>query len=130
MTAVRLASQLVQRPEAVAREAGLLAGELGRIAAGTSAISPGPRDRRFADPAWSESPLLKRIVQAYLAGSQAAGAFVADAELDWQDNERMRFLVMNLVAAAAPSNNPLINPAGWKAALDTGGLSVIRGYAP
>ena len=33
----------------------------------------------------------------------------------------------NLVAAAAPSNNPLISPVGWKAALDTGGLSAVRG---
>jgi len=76
---------------------------------------------------WQDYPLLKRIVQGYLAGGQAAEALVADAELDWQDSERMKFLMMNLIAAAAPSNNPLISPAGWKAALDTGGLSAVRG---
>ena len=27
----------------------------------------------------------------------------------------------------APSNNPLISPLGWKAIIDTGGLSIVRG---
>jgi polyhydroxyalkanoate synthase len=125
--AVRFATQLARRPRAVARQAGLLAAELRKVADGTSAIVPGPRDRRFTDPAWQDNPLLKRIVQGYLAGGQAAEALGADAELDWQDSERMRFVMMNLIAAAAPSNNPLISPAGWKAALDTGGLSAVRG---
>ena len=125
--AVRFAARLACRPRTVARQAGLLAAELWKAADGTSAIAPGPRDRRFADPAWRDSPLLKRIVQGYLAGGQAAEALLADADLDWQDSERMRFLVMNLIAAAAPSNNPLISPVGWKAALDTGGLSAVRG---
>jgi len=57
-----------------------------------------------------DNPLLKRVVQGYLAGGQAAEALLADAELDWQDSERMKFLIMNLIAAAAPSNNPLISP--------------------
>ena len=125
--AVRLATQLARRPKALARQAGQLAAELRKVADGSSAIAPGPRDRRFADPAWQDNPLLKRIVQGYLAGGQAAEALVADAELDWQDSERMKFVMMNLIAAAAPSNNPLISPAGWKAALDTGGLSAVRG---
>jgi poly[(R)-3-hydroxyalkanoate] polymerase subunit PhaC len=125
--ALRLAAQLARRPAAVAKQAGWLAAELWKVAEGTSQITPAPRDRRFADPAWRDSPLLRRIVQGYLAGAQASGALLADAELDWQDSERMRFLLMNLVAAAAPSNNPLISPVGWKAALDTGGLSAVRG---
>ena len=125
--AVRFATQLARRPGTVARQAGQLAAELWKVAGGTSEIAPAPRDRRFADPAWRESPLLKRIVQGYLAGGQAAEALLDDAELDWQDGERMRFLMTNLIAAAAPSNNPLISPVGWKAALDTGGLSAVRG---
>ena len=111
----------------MARQAGQLAAELWKVAEGTSAVAPAPRDRRFADPAWRDNPLLKRIVQGYLAGGQTAEALLADADLDWQDAERMRFLMANLVAAAAPSNNPLISPVGWKAALDTGGLSAVRG---
>src|SRR6185437_16986964 len=32
-----------------------------------------------------------------------------------------------LIDAVAPSNNPLISPVAWKAAIDSGGLSVVRG---
>jgi polyhydroxyalkanoate synthase len=35
--------------------------------------------------------------------------------------------VDNFVEGLAPSNNPLISPLGWKALIDTGGLSAIRG---
>ena len=125
--AVRFAARLARRPGTVARQAGQLAAELWKVADGSSAIAPGPRDRRFADQAWRDSPLLKRIVQGYLAGGEAAEALLADADLDWQDRERMRFLMTNLIAAAAPSNNPLVSPVGWRAALDTGGLSAVRG---
>ncbi len=124
---VRYAIQLARRPGTVTRRVGALAGELGKIAVGASAIEAPRRDRRFADPAWSENPLLKRAVQAYLAIGQAAEGLLAEAELDWRDNERMQFLVTNLVAASAPSNYALISPVAWKALIDTGGMSAVRG---
>jgi polyhydroxyalkanoate synthase len=39
----------------------------------------------------------------------------------------VKFATSNLVAAAAPSNNPLISPVGWKAAIDTAGGNVLAG---
>ena len=36
-------------------------------------------------------------------------------------------MLTNLIAASAPSNNPYLNPAAWKAFIDTGGLSLVRG---
>jgi polyhydroxyalkanoate synthase len=126
-SSVRYAVRLARRPGAVTRRAGVLAAELAKVAAGTSAIAPARRDRRFSDPAWTGNPLLKRVVQAYLATGQAAGELLADAGLDWRDNERVKFLLINLVAAAAPSNYPLISPVAWKALIDTGGLSAVRG---
>jgi polyhydroxyalkanoate synthase len=39
----------------------------------------------------------------------------------------MRFLVTNVIGALAPSNNPVISPVAWKAAIDTGGASAVRG---
>ena len=72
---VRYAVRLASRPGTVARRAGKLAAELAGIATGSSAIAPARRDRRFADPAWSENPLLKRTVQTYLAiGRDGRGA--------------------------------------------------------
>ena len=66
-------------------------------------------------------------MQAYLAGAETAQGLLADAELDWRDNEKMQFVVDNFVEGLAPSNNPLISPLGWKALIDTGGLSAVRG---
>jgi polyhydroxyalkanoate synthase len=124
---LRFALGLARRPRTVARHGASLAGELASIAAGRSAIAPGRRDRRFADPAWSGNPLLARVVQAYLACAGTAESLLADAGLDWRDAERMRFVLSNLIDAAAPSNNPLISPEAWKAVIDSGGLSAMRG---
>ena len=124
---LRYAVHLARRPGTVARRAGKLAADLAGIAKGSSAITPARRDRRFSDPAWSENPLLKRTVQTYLAIGQTAEGLLADAELDWRDNERLKFVLTNLIAASAPSNYPLISPDAWKAAIDTGGLSPLRG---
>ena len=52
---------------------------------------------------------------------------MAGAELGWRDDTRLKFLLANLIAAAAPSNNPLLSPAAWKALIDTGGGSAVRG---
>jgi poly[(R)-3-hydroxyalkanoate] polymerase subunit PhaC len=125
-SAVRYAVGLAGHPGAVARRAGALTGELAKVAAGTSTIAAPRRDRRFSDPGW-KNPLLKRIVQAYLATGQTAEDLLADAGLDWRDNERVKFLLTNLIAASAPSNYPLISPAAWKALIDTRGLSAVRG---
>jgi polyhydroxyalkanoate synthase subunit PhaC len=123
----RLAEKLARDPRLVGRHAAQLGGELGKIATGRSQLAPDPRDRRFADPAWTANPLLRRAVQAYLAASAAAEAVVADAELDWRDDTRLKFLLTNLIAAAAPSNNPLLSPVAWKALIETGGGNVVRG---
>jgi len=118
---------LARRPVTVARRAAGLAGDLGSIAAGRSALAPPARDRRFADPAWTANPFLRRLVQAYLAAGGVALELVDDANLGWRDKERVGFVVRNLVDAAAPSNNPLTSPEAWKAVIESGGLSVPRG---
>ena len=126
-SALRFAWALAGQPGLAASRAGGLAAELARIAGGSSGIAPGPRDRRFADPAWSGNALLRRVVQAYLAAGAAATSLVDDVPLDWRDAERMRFAVANLVDALAPSNNPLLSPEAWKAAIDSGGASLVAG---
>jgi polyhydroxyalkanoate synthase subunit PhaC len=124
---LRLAAGLARRPLLVGRETARLGTELARIAAGRSAVGAAPRDRRFADPAWTGNLLLRRSVQAYVAASRSAEAVVAGAELGWRDDTRLKFLLTNLIAAAAPSNNPVLSPAAWKALIDTGGGSTVRG---
>ncbi len=124
---VRLAASLARQPQVVGQHAAGLAAELAQIVAGRSQLTPDRKDRRFTDPAWSQNPLLRRAVQAYLAGGKTAEALLAGAELDWRDSERLRFLLTNLIAAAAPSNNPLLSPQAAKTLLDTGGASAVRG---
>ena len=124
---LRLAAALASRPRLVAGRSRRLAGELGRIAVGGSQVQPSRRDRRFADPAWAGNPLLRRAMQAYLAAAETAEGVVAEAGLDNADSERVGFVLTNLIDALAPSNNPLLNPAAVKAAVDTGGGSVVAG---
>ncbi|WP_199522050.1 PHA/PHB synthase family protein [Geodermatophilus marinus] len=125
-TALRLARALAGRPEEVARRTAGLVGELGRITLGRSDIAPHPKDRRFADPAWTGNPLMRRAMQAHIAGARTAVGLVDAADLDWQDDERIRFSLTNLVDALAPSNTPL-NPLLWKAVIDTGGRNAVSG---
>src|SRR6202048_1749845 len=126
-TWARLGVNLAKQPGAVASRAGTLARELGSVVAGRSHRAPARADKRFTDPAWQHNPLLHRIMQAYLAAAETADGLLADADLDWRDGERMRFVVDNFVEGLAPSNNPLISPLGGKALIDTGGLSAVRG---
>ena len=124
---LRLAAALAARPRLVAGRGTRLAGELARIAVGRSQVQPSRRDRRFADPGWAGNPLLRRTMQAYLAAAQTAEGVVAEAGLDEADSERVGFVLTNLIDALAPSNNPLLNPAAVKAAVDTGGGSALAG---
>ena len=125
--ALRLAVSLVRRPQVAGLAGAAFATELARIARGQSEVAPDRKDLRFADSAWSENPVLRRIVQAYLAAGQTATDILGSAELDWRDSERLQFLLTNLIAAASPSNNPLLNPAAIKTLIDTGGISALRG---
>src|SRR3954451_23130646 len=126
-TAGRLGTALARQPGTVARRTGELARELGRITVGRSELAPGKKDKRFADPAWTGNPLLRWAMQAHLATARTAWELIEDADLDWQDDERIRFSATNLVDALAPSNLPVVNPLSLKAAIDTGGGSALKG---
>ena len=124
---LKLAARLASRPVETTRLTAKTARELGRVAIGTSQVAPGKRDKRFADPAWTGNPVLHRICQTYLVASQTLEHVVDDADLDWRSEQQMRYAVQMLVDALAPSNNPFLNPAALKVALDTGGKSYLNG---
>ena len=126
-TLAALGTSLARHPDAVGGRLKELVEEVGRIAVGRSDIAPSPKDRRFADPAWKGNPLLKRTMQAHIAAARAAVGLVDDVDLDWQDDERIRFALTNIVDALAPSNVPFLNPLALKAAIDTGGRNVVTG---
>ncbi len=124
---VRTALRLAGKPRVLARRAAGTAGELAKVVVGASELAPGKKDRRFTDPAWSGNPVLRRVLQAYLAAAAGTRDLLGDADLEWRDRERMTFVVENLIEALSPSNGPLSNPAALKAALDTGGRNYLRG---
>lgn len=88
---------------------------------------PEPRDRRFSDRAWRENPFLAGLLESYLVSSRWAGRMVETADLPEEAAKKARFALGLLVDALSPSNNPLLNPAVVKEAIDTGGLSLARG---
>jgi len=127
MSTAKWAVSLARRPGTTARRLGGLGAEAGRILIGTSTVAPRRGDRRFTDVAWTENPLLNRLLQLYLAGSHTAEQLALDADLGSRDRTRVRFFLENVIQATAPSNVPLVNPASAKAAIDTAGLSLLRG---
>jgi polyhydroxyalkanoate synthase len=121
-----LARALARTPDAAGRAATLVR-ELAQVAAGTSAVSPARGDARFADPAWTNNPVYRRVGQAYLATAQAITEAVEAADLDWRHAEQARFAAGILVSALAPTNTLPGNPAASRRALDTKGMSLARG---
>ena len=126
MAGVRATRRLLSQSVRLAPRGISLASELAKIMAGSSTLEAG-RDRRFADPGWTDSRARKRFLQAYLALSESARETFSELDLDWKDTEKLGFILDNLIEATAPSNNPLINPAVWKTARDTHGASLLAG---
>jgi polyhydroxyalkanoate synthase len=127
ISGVRFAGRLVRHPGKVAGRTVELATELGKVTIGRSQLQPDEKDRRFADEAWAKNPVFRRTLQSYLAVGDVARGLVDDAELDWGDNQRIKFIVDNAVEAAAPSNNPFLNPKVIKRVIDTGGGNLLVG---
>jgi polyhydroxyalkanoate synthase subunit PhaC len=118
------------QPVPLAREAARLGRDSVRILRGTDEIAPSPRDKRFADPAWSTHPGYRRLAQSYLAVTRSLDGLVDAYEAggaDWREVEQARFALNALTSALAPTNTLLGNPAAVKRAFDTGGRSVLRG---
>ncbi len=124
-----IGSALAQ-PGPVTRGAGRLVRDWASIARGSDEHGPSPKDKRFADPAWSMNPIFRRLGQGYIAlGNQLdrlVDEFEASAD-DWHDVERARFAVGALTSALAPTNTLPGNPAALKRAFDTAGASLVRG---
>jgi Poly-beta-hydroxybutyrate polymerase (PhaC) N-terminus len=65
--------------------------QLASIVTGGSPIGPDNGDRRFADPAFTDHPIYRRVMQGYLALCSQVDAAVAEADLQWKDKELLQF---------------------------------------
>jgi len=126
-SALMLVTQLVNNPTIAARQYLFFLGEFGRIVTGGSELTPEPRDKRFADPAWKESVAYRALAQCYLAWGAALNRVVDEAKMDKREAERVRFVVSLLLDAMSPTNSLAGNPTALKKLVDTGGASVVRG---
>src|SRR5215468_10300042 len=123
-----LLGEMLNNPAVSMRQYVALLAELGRIATGSSALAPDPKDRRFADPAWKTNAAYRVLAQSYLAWANALYRFIDEAKIGGRDAERARFLVSLLVDALAPTNWLAGNPAALKKLVETGGASLLHGY--
>ena len=85
------------------------------------------RDRRFADPAWSDNPAFYSLRQYFLAVSQLTEQLISDAGLSPMTERKARLAAGLILDLLAPTNFLLTNPAALKRAFDTGGASVLKG---
>jgi polyhydroxyalkanoate synthase len=125
--AAKVIGALVTRPGRVGSRAGELGGGLARVVRGVSEIEPAPGDKRFADRAWHENWLFRRLMQAHLTVARTVDGAISEAELDWRSERTARFAAGNIVDALAPTNFPWSNPAVLHEIIDTGGANLIKG---
>jgi polyhydroxyalkanoate synthase len=125
-TVAQVARAVARSPGAATRHAARGLRRQLHVAAGAGEELP-ELDRRFADPAWRDNPFLRRLAQSYLVWSDTLRDGVAQTPLDNRARYRATFLLDNVIAAASPTNVPLVNPASAKLAYDTAGASLLRG---
>lgn len=98
-----------------------------KIMTGQSDLAPDPRDRRFADPAWAANPFYKAGMQYYLAVQKGMARWVDDLDVDEIEKSRARFVSSMIIDAMSPANTLAGNPTAIKKAIETGGVSLMRG---
>jgi polyhydroxyalkanoate synthase subunit PhaC len=131
--------RIASRPGVLAQSLGELALDEGAVALrlargllgadGEPPIDAGAGDRRFADRAWSENPFLRSTAEGYLVASRWAERTLGAAGLPERKERKARFALRLLLDAAAPTNQLWLHPSVLKEAIDTGGLSLARGFA-
>ena len=114
-------------PAAVAKEMPWLTEELTKIALGKSDISFDQRDQRFADEAWRSIPYFRVLGQSYRLFEMWMNRMYESTDGSWQNKARARFAADVISAALSPTNYLATNPAALREAMETSGLSLVKG---
>ncbi len=120
-------SEASAQPRALLEAGGHLASQMARIWLGGGDLTADPKDARFADTAWSENPLYRRIGQSYLAWTRSLDEWLENSGLEGMDRERARFVLNAAKDVTAPVNTLLGNPQALRHLLETRGASVFQG---
>ena len=106
---------------------GQMIGRFGTGTGGPAADLP-RKDRRFADPKWSDQPVFALIHQTYLLLTERLGAMADDVTgVPPERREQLRFMVKVLTEAMSPANFPLTNPLVIQRTMETKGENLVRG---
>ncbi|MEM1131332.1 MAG: alpha/beta fold hydrolase [Pseudomonadota bacterium] len=114
-------------PARTMRHAQAFSEDVVKIFTGKSELSPHPKDKRFMDPAWQFNPFFKAGAQYYLAVQKGMQRWIEDLELDALEKDRANFISNIIIDSLAPTNTFIGNPMAQKRAIDSGGLSLIKG---
>ena len=123
----RLLQRVAVEPGVVTATTLGAASQLLEVLVGRSDVAPDPRDKRFAHPAWSDNPIYRRLLQAYLVEAEPSSTSSTRSSSTPKSRERARFAVSLLTEAAAPTNTLLGNPSALAKAVETRGRSVLTG---
>jgi len=90
--------------------------------------SPDTRDKRFADPEWSQNQFFDFLKQAYLLTAQWAEHLVKDANgIDEHTKAKAEFYVRQITNAISPSNFVLTNPELLRETFSSNAENLVRG---
>ncbi|MDP2520729.1 class I poly(R)-hydroxyalkanoic acid synthase [Shimia thalassica] len=89
---------------------------------------PTPQDRRFKNPLWQSNPYFNFIKQQYLLNSKAIADAVDGLEgLDDLEKHRIEYFSQQIIDMMSPTNFLGTNPDALEKAVETEGLSLIKG---
>ena len=119
------AAQLGKEPETALRQQFAYQAELARIWLGDVADEV-PDDPRFADPAWRDDPVFRRLRQSWHAWTLHLDAWLDASGLEGIERQRGAFLLEIAKEIHAPVNSPW-TPETIRRAIETRGQSLVRG---
>ncbi|MGH9807224.1 MAG: PHA/PHB synthase family protein, partial [Terriglobia bacterium] len=91
-------------------------------------VASDPKDKRFADPEWSQNQFFDFLKQAYLLTVQWGERLVKDASgIDEHTRQKAEFYIKQIGNAIAPSNFVLTNPELLRETLSSNAENLVRG---
>ena len=122
-----LLRETATNPQRNMKHAQAMGMDMVKIMTGQSELAPDPKDKRFKDQAWQYNPFMRAGMQYYLAVQKGMSNWLEDLELDELERDRARFISNIIIDSVAPTNTLIGNPTAQKVAIDSGGLSLIKG---
>ncbi len=130
----------MSRPAELAKQLGELSTQLAALQVQTlhrgmglrdpDLIEPVRYDERFQDAVWYDNPFFDHLKEVYLLYTHwLQDVIESTPDVATQDAQKAGFLVRQVLNAVAPSNYFWTNPAAILKFLQTGGRSLVDGFA-